>query len=162
MIQQKRGTLQVIGVACLIFCVLMIAMGLPFFVRQLNVLRTWPATDAQVLRSDVVVERLSQHEQWYSAKLGILYTVDGKPLITDLTSFEDRNYAKTLAHAEEFPVGSHHEIRYDPHDPTLARVGAGWNTRFFALPLAVFLTAGVFGLAAAILFGAAGRQPRTS
>lgn len=155
MSQQKRGTLQVIGIACLIFCVLLIVFTLPSFSRQIHVLRTWPAVDAQIIRSDVVIERLSQHEQWYSAKLGVLYTVNGKPITTELTSFQDHNYAKTLARAQEFPVGSHHEIRYDPNDPAQARIGAGWNRRFFALPLVLGSLAACFGLIAAALFAVA-------
>ena len=157
MVNERRGTLQVIGVASLILCVIMLAFSLPFFWHQTYVLRTWPTTDAQVLRSDVVVERISQHEQFYSARLGLLYTIDGKPITADLISFQDHNYEKTRARADEYAVGSHHEIRYDPNDPQQARIGAGWNARFFALPLIVSGVGALFGAIAAMLFVAAGR-----
>ena len=142
---QRSGILQAIGVANLII------FSLPFYWRQIDVLRTWPATDAQVLHSDVVVERISQHEQFYSARLGLLYTVDGKPITTEVTSFQDNNYKKTRARADEYVVGSHHEIRYDPHNPEQARIGAGWNARFFALPLLVSGVGVVFGIIAIAL-----------
>jgi len=148
---QRSGILQAIGVANLIICVILLLFSLPFFWHQIAVLRMWPATDAQVLHSDVVVERISQHEQFYSARLGLLYTVDGKPITTEVTSFQDNNYKKTRARADEYVVGSHHEIRYDPHNPEQARIGAGWNARFFALPLLVSGVGVVFGIIAIAL-----------
>ncbi len=154
---ERRGILQAIAVACLIICIILVIFSLPFFWHQVDVLRTWPAADAQVLHSDVVVERISQHEQFYSARLGLLYTIDGKPITTEVTSFQDNNYKKTRARADEYAVGSHHEIRYDPQNPSLARIGAGWNLRFFALPLVVSGVGALFGAIAAMLFVAAGR-----
>ena len=151
MLNERRGTLQAIAAACLIICVLFLVFSLPFFWNQIQVLRTWPAVDAQILRSDVVVDRISQHEQMYSAKLGLLYTAEGKPITTEVTSLQDQNYDKTRARANEFQVGSHHEIRYSPRDPTQARIGAGWNLRFFALPLVVAGCGILFGLVSAAL-----------
>ncbi len=157
-IEQRRGILQAIGVANLIIGVILLIFSLPFFWHQIDVLRTWPTTDAQVLHSDVVVERISQHEQFYSARLGLLYTIDGKPITTEVTSFQDNNYRKTRARADEYAVGSHHEIRYDPHNPSQARIGAGWNLRFFALPLTLFGCGAVFGLITAALVIVARRR----
>jgi hypothetical protein len=145
---EGRGTTQAIAVANLIICVILLVFSIPFFVNQISVLRKWPITEAQVLRSDVVVDRISQHEQLYSAKLGLVYTVDGKPFTTELTSFQDQNYNKTRARADEFPVGSRHQIRYDPRDPSQARIGAAWSMRFFALPVMVFSAGIFFGLIA--------------
>ena len=149
---ESSGTLQAIGVANLIICVIMLIFSAPFYLHQISVLRYWPATDAQVLRSDVVVDRISKNEQLYSARIGLLYTVNGKPITTELTSFQDQNYKKTRVRADEFAVGSHHEIRYDPHDPLQARIGAGWNARFFALPLIVSGVGLAFGAIAIFLF----------
>jgi hypothetical protein len=152
---ERRGTLQAIAVACLIIGVILLIFSMPFYFHQIAVLHAWPTADAQVLRSDVVVDRISQHEQFYSAHIGLLYTVDGKPITTEVTSFQDQNYNKTRSRADEFSVGSRHEIRYDPHDPLQARIGAGWNARFFALPLIVSGVGAVFGLIAAALLVAA-------
>lgn len=143
---ERRGTLQAIAVACLIIGVILLIFSAPFYLHQIEVLRTWPAAEAQILRSDVVVERISQHEQFYSAKLGLLYTVDGKPITTELTSFQDQDFQKTRARADEFKVGTRHEIRYDPRDPLQARIGAGWNAHFFALPLIVSGSGAIFCL----------------
>jgi len=155
---ERRGTLQAVAVASLIIGVILLICSAPFYVHQIGVLRAWPTTDAQVLRSDVVVDRISQHEQFYSARLGLLYTIDGKPITTEVTSFQDRDYEKTRARASEFQVGSHHEIRYDPRDPVQARIGAGWNARFFALPLLVSGCGLVFCLGTVVLLVAARRS----
>lgn len=140
MSSEQRGVLQFLGVACLIVGGLFLIFSLPFFWGQMQVLRSWPVRQAQVLSSRVVVEPTSEHDQLYSAKLEIVYAVEGRPVTAELTSFQSSNYEETARRAAEFPVGSRHAIRYDPNKPTQARIGAGWNRRFFAVPL---ITAGV-------------------
>jgi len=147
---ERRGTLQFLGVACLIVGGLFLIFSLPFFWGQMQVLRSWPVRQAQVLSSRVVVEPTSKHDQLYSAKLEIVYAVDGRPVTAELTSFQSSNYEETARRAAEFPVGSRHAIRYDPNNPTQVRIGAGWNQRFFAVPL---ITAGV-GLGFVVVGGA--------
>lgn len=146
---EKRGTLQLIGVACLIVCALFVLFSIPFFWGQIRVLHSWPVRQAQVIRSAVVTSPAGGHEQLYAAQIQIVYVVNGQPVTAELTSFQSRNYQETARRAGEFPVGSRHAIRYDPANPTQARIGAGWNRRFFAVPL---ITAGCglfFGLLAA-------------
>ena len=150
MSSERRGTLQFLGVACLIVGGLFLIFSLPFFWGQMQVLRSWPVRQAQVLSSRVVVEPTSKHDQLYSAKLEIVYAVDGRPVTAELTSFQSSNYEETARRAAEFPVGSRHAIRYDPNNPTQVRIGAGWNQRFFAVPL---ITAGV-GLGFVVVGGA--------
>ncbi len=155
MSSERRGTLQFLGVACFIVGGLFLIFSVPFFWGQIQVLRAWPVRQAQVLSSRVVVEPTSKHDQLYSAKLEIVYAVDGRPVTSELTSFQSSNYAETTRRAAKFPVGSRHAIRYDPNNPTQARIGAGWNRRFFAVPL---ITAGIgvgFACLAAGLFLAA-------
>ncbi len=161
MTSERRGVLQFLGVACLIVGALFLIFSLPFFWGQIQVLRSWPVRQAQVLSSRVVVEPTSKHDQLYSAKLEIVYAVDGRPVTADLTSFQSGNYEETARRSAEFPVGSRHAIRYDPDNPTQARIGAGWNRRFFAVPL---ITAGV-GMCFVVLgagFFVGGRMARKS
>jgi hypothetical protein len=152
---EKRGTLRVIAAANFIFAGLFVIFSLPFFWRQVQVVRNWPEADAQVLRSEVVSDPSQGHEMVYRAKLQVLYTVGGNPVISDLTSFESQNYEATLGRAEQFPVGSHHAVRYDPANPAQARIGAGWNRTYFALPLIVLTMAVVFAFAGAVLLAIA-------
>ena len=155
MTSEKRGTLRLIAAANLIFCVLFVAFSLPFFWRQVQVLRNWPETDAQVLRSEVVTESSAGHEQLYRAKLQVLFTVGGNPVTSDLTSFESTNYEATRQRTQQFPVGSHHTVRYDPANPAQARIGAGWSRTYFALPIIVMSMAAVFAFAGAVLLAIA-------
>ena len=152
---EKRGTLRVVAAANFIFCGLFVVFSLPFFWRQVQVLRNWPEVDAQVLRSEVVTEPSAGHDMVYRAKLAVLYTVGGNPIISDLTSFESTNYEAALRRVEQFPVGSHHAIRYDPANPAQARIGAGWNRTFFALPLIVLSIAALFLCVGAVFLAAA-------
>ena len=154
---EKRSTLQVIGVGFLIFCSLSIFLSLPFFWRQIQVLRTWPITDAQVLRSDVMSEPVPSQKELYSAKLQLLYTVNGHPITADLVSYQSSNYQATQQRVAEFPVGSHHPLRYDPQNPVQARLGAGWNARFFAVPLLIAAMGAGFGVLALACLALASR-----
>jgi hypothetical protein len=157
----RRGTLQFIGVANLIVCGLFVIMSLPFFMGQIQVLRSWPTTQAEVIKSEVVILPAPKHDQLYAAKLQIAYAVKGKTITADLTSFQSSNYAETQRRAAEFPVGSRHEIRYDPNNPEQARIGAGWNRRFFAVPLITLGCGLAFGLLAISFFIAAALGKRT-
>jgi len=153
-VNEKRGALRLIAGANFIFALLFVIIGLPFFWRQWQVLRTWPETDGQVIRSEVVGQALD-HDNSYRAKLQMVYTVAGQPFFADLTSYESKNYEATLQRMEQFPVGSHHPIRYDPSNPSQARVGAGWNKTFFALPIIVGVTALFFFFVGAVLLAIA-------
>jgi hypothetical protein len=153
-VSEKRGALTLFAVANFIFAILFVIIGLPFFWRQSQVLRNWPETDAQVIRSEVVAQP-SGHDNFYRAKLQMVYTVAGQPIVAELTSFESKNYEATVQRTEQFPVGSHHPIRYDPANPSQARVGAGWNRTFFALPLIVGVTALFFFFVGAVLLAIA-------
>jgi hypothetical protein len=153
-VNEKRGTLRLIAAANFIFAIIFVIIGLPFFWRQWQVLRNWPETDAQVIRSEVVAVAIG-HDNYYRAKLQMVYTVAGQPIVSELTSFESKNYEATLQRAEQFPVGSHHPIRYDPSSPSRARVGAGWNKTFFALPIIVGVTALFFFFVGAVLLAVA-------
>jgi Protein of unknown function (DUF3592) len=154
-VSEKRGTLRMIAAANFIFAALFVIFSLPFFRRQVQVLHQWPETDAQVLRSEVVTAPASGHENVYRAELQVLYTVTGQPVTSELTSFESTNYDATLRRTQQFPVGSHHAVRYDPANPSQARIGAGWNRTFFALPLIVLTMAVFFALVGAVLLAIA-------
>lgn len=148
----KRGILQFLAIASLIFCVLFLIFSAPFWWRQAWILHSWPEIQAQVIRSDVTVEPGPDHAQIYSSKILVLYTVSGKPMTAELTSFQSNNYQETATRAADYGVGSRHLLRYDPTNPSQVRVGAGWNRRFFAVPLLLTAMAAFFALIAAGLW----------
>lgn len=152
---EQRGTLQFIGVANLIVCVLFLILSIPFFLGQARVLRSWPVAEATVVKNEVVTKPAAKHDQLYAANLQISYVVNGRAFNADLTSFQSSNYQQTVRRAAEFPVGSRHEIRYDPANHGQARIGAGWNRRFFTVPLITLACGLCFGLLAAGFFVAA-------
>jgi hypothetical protein len=156
---ERRGILQFLGVACLIVCGLFFILSIPLFWGQIQVLRSWPVRQAQVIRSQVVTQPAAKHDQLYAANLQIVYVAGGQPVTAELTSFQSSNYEETVRRAAEFPVGSRQAIRYDPHNPTQARIGAGWNRRFFAAPLITLVCGLVFAAIAAGFF-IAGRNRR--
>ena len=138
----RRGALQLVGVACLVVCVLFAAFSIPFFWGQIRVLQSWPVRQAQVIHSDVVTTP-SGYDQLYSTRIQIAFVADDRPITTELITSQSSNYEETARSAAEFPVGSRHAIRYDPRQPTQVRIAAGWNLRFFAVPL-ITLTCGAF------------------
>lgn len=156
---ERRGILQFLGVACLVFGGLFAILSLPFFWGQIQVLRSWPVRQAQVISSKVVVQPAAKHDQLYAATIQVVYVADGQPVTAELTSFQSSNYEETVRRAAEFPVGSRQAIRYDPHHVAQARIGAGWNRRFFAVPL-ITLGCGLVFAAIAAGFFIAGRNRR--
>ena len=160
--QRRRGTLQLIGAACLIVFALFIVVAALLFWEQIHVLRSWPVRQALVTRSEVITAAAGRHGQLYSAHIEIAFVVDGQPVTTELTSFQSENYWATVRRAAEFPVGSRQAVRYDPRDPKQVRMGADWNRRFFAVPLITIGCGVFFGLLAAGFLTAArwsGAQP---
>ena len=156
---EKRGVLRFIGVANLIVGGLFFILSIPFFWGQVQVLRSWPVRQAQVVRSQVVTQPAAKHDQLYAATIQMVYVANGQPVTAEITSFQSSNYEETVRRAAEFPVGSRQAIRYDPHNPAQARIGAGWNQRFFAVPL-ITLGCGLAFAAIAAGFFIAGRNRR--
>jgi len=154
-LNQKHGTLRIIAAANFIIAALFLVFSLPFFWRQAQVLWSWTETDGQVLRSEVVAGEPEGHEIVYRAELRLLYTVAGNPVTADLISFASKNYEATRQRAQQFPVGSHHPVRYDPANPSQARLGAAWSTTFFALPLMVLGMAVLFGCIGSVFLAVA-------
>ena len=145
--------LRVIAVACLIFFLIGLLFAVPPLIQQWKVLRTWPAADAQVLRSEVVPLRTDSGQMLYDTWLVLSYQVDGRPYVTGVGSLhQSTSYERKKKQAERFPAGSHTEVRYNPGDPTDARIQAGYNVHFFAVPVFICGVAAIFGLLALLFF----------
>ena len=71
---EKRGALRFIAAANVIFAILFVIIGFPFFWGLWEMLRSRPETDAQVIRSEVVAQSLGC-DNFYRAKLQMVYTV---------------------------------------------------------------------------------------
>ena len=58
---------------------------MPLFWQQIQVLRSWPVRQAQVLRSQVVTQPAAKHDQLYAATIQIVYVLNGQPVTAELT-----------------------------------------------------------------------------
>ncbi len=155
-----RTTLRVIAVACLIFFLIGLLFAVPPFIQQMKVLRTWPAADAQVVRSEVVSLRTDSGQRLYDTLLVLSYQVNGRAYLSSVNSLhQSTSYERKKKQAERFPAGSRAEVRYNPSDPVDIRIQAGYNVHFFAVPVFISGVAAIFGVLALLLFVASRRRP---
>jgi hypothetical protein len=149
----SAGVLPLIAIANLIVCLAFVAFSLPFYWKQIHILRTWPAVDAQVIRAEVVPARTevsSDGQKYYDSDVQFLFTVDGTPHVAEIFSHRSPKVEKVRYETDKFSVGSHHALRYNPTNLTDVRVGAGYNRRFFFAPLLITGFGVIFGVFAAI------------
>ena len=130
--------------------------SLPFFWQQVQVLRNWPETDAQVLRSEVVAQPPRGHDNLYRAKLQVLYTVAGQPILAEYDELREHQLRGTPGSGPNSSRSAATTwfvtIR---RIPAQARIGAGWNRTFFALPLIVAAMVAFFACVGAVLLAIA-------
>jgi hypothetical protein len=148
----SAGILPMIAIANLIVCLAFVAFSIPFYWKQIHILQSWPAVDAQVIRAKVVPVRSevsADGQKYFESDIQFLFTVSGKPRVAEIFSHRSPNIDKVRYETNKFPVGSHRSIRYNPANLTDVRMNAGYNRRFFFAPL---LITG-FGLIFAIFAG---------
>ena len=155
-----RITLRVIAVACLVFFLVGLLFAVPPFLQQLNVLRTWPAADAQVVHSQVVPLRTDSGQMLYDTLLVLSYQVGGHPYVSSVGSLhQSTSYERKKKQAERFPPGSRTAVRYNPSDPRDIRIQAAYSVHFFAVPVFISGVAATFGLLALLFFLISRRRP---
>jgi hypothetical protein len=148
-----RTTLCVIALACLVFFLIGLLFAVPPFIQQVKVIRSWPAADAQVLRSEVVPLRTDSGQMLYDTLLVLAYQVNGRPYVSGVGSpHQSTHYERKKKQADRFLPGSRTEVRYNPHDPSDIRIQAGYNVHFFAIPIFISGVAAIFGLLALLFF----------
>ncbi len=152
--------LWVIGVSLLVICCAFVAISLPFYWRQLDILRTWPEANAQILRAEVVPIRSVAPDgaPLYESHIQFLFTVNGEPHFAEDRSHRSPDIRRVRYETNKFVVGNHRKILYNPERYTDIRVNAGFNRRFFFIPLLITGFGALFGIASAIVFAIARRQ----
>jgi hypothetical protein len=150
--------LRLVGVAFLIFCFGFLLLSSPFWYQQWQVLHTWPAVDAQVLRSEVIPITIGKKTA-YDVLIQFRYRAGDQ--IFD-TLYKSNRLSGSRDHkqreADRFPVGSHVRILHQPGNPGKVRLDPGYNLRFFAIP-ALITSLGIgCGLLGAAFLIAAGRR----
>jgi len=152
----------VIAVANLIVCIGFLLFSLPFYWKQIHILYSWPAADAQVVRSQVIVAKNDLPDsalRYYDSDVQLLFTVNGQPHFAEVLSHRSPQLAKVRYETNKFPVGSHNKIRYNPANLADVRVNAGVNRRFFFAPLLITGFGAIFAIFA-LIFWSMGRSGR--
>ena len=144
-----RAVLRVIASAFFIFFLGFLGISLPLYWSQHKILRNWPAADAEVTSSRVLVLQ-GQGGPLHDFEVHFAFSVDGRPCAgVTHSNHLSTSRARKEEQAGEFPVGSHHRIRYNPADPADVRAQVGYNVHFFAVPIfisgvgAIFLVIGL-------------------
>ena len=148
MTSSTRAVLRVIASAFFIFFLGFLGISAPLYWGQHKILRGWPAVEAEVTSSRVLVLQ-SQSGPLHDIEVHFAFSVDGRPYVGVIHSNHlSTSRARKEEQAEEFPVGSRHLIRYNPADPSDVRARVGYNVHFFAVPIfisgvgAIFLVIG--------------------
>lgn len=148
-----RTLLKVIATGNLIVFLIFLAFSLPMYWRQLHILRTWPAVEAEVTRSAVVEIPTRDGGHLYDTYFEFAYSVDGQPYTGAVSSsHQSIHRERKEKQAAGFPQGSRHPIRYNPEAPGDIRIQVGYNVHFFAVPIFISGVGAVFGVIALVLF----------
>jgi len=101
-------------------------------IRSFNQARqsaSWPQTDAEITKSEVVKDDVRGKPSW-DPKISYRYTVNGKDFTSSNVSWRSFN-TPIYSHAEEvankYPVGSVHKTFYSPDDPSRSVLESGTN-----------------------------------
>ncbi|HEY3926896.1 MAG TPA: DUF3592 domain-containing protein [Candidatus Koribacter sp.] len=157
----SAGVLPVIAVANLIVAIMFVLFSTPFYYKQIHILHSWPAADAQVVRAEVVpahIEVPADGQKYFDSDVQFLFTVDGVPHFAEVFSHRSPNIEKVRYETNKFTVGSHQSVRYNPANPTDIRANAGYNRRFFFAPLLITSFGFIFFVFAAIFYWMAVRS----
>jgi hypothetical protein len=143
--QERRGATRIIATACLIFGMAWLAIGAPFFLRQLDVQRHWPGFNA-TLRSASVIEDSTPGGKLYKTHFEFNVESPSGPRPAVVEGYRiSSDRSKVEAEAERFRPGARYSVRANPHDPAEIRLDVDHPFRHFFLPI-------LFGSIAAIFF----------
>ncbi|HVP44347.1 MAG TPA: DUF3592 domain-containing protein [Terriglobales bacterium] len=153
-----RAVLRVIASAFFIFFLGFLGISAPMYWSQYKILRTWPAADAEVTSCRVLVLE-SPSGPLHDIEVRFAFSVIGRPYAgvihsNHLSTSRDRKEKQ----AAGFPVGSHHQIRYNPADPSDVRARVGYNLHFFAVPIFVSGVGAIFLVIGLVIWVASSRH----
>jgi len=146
--------LKVVAFAALLAGAFLMLGSASSYYRNCKALKTWPAADAVVIRSEVNQPGVGRASAKYQADFAFRFTVDGKEH-TGKLSAPSRTFSRESSEKEtdRFPVGSHHRIRYNPAKPSEIILDADPDAYCYTalVPFLVGLVMAVLGL---VVFGA--------
>jgi Protein of unknown function (DUF3592) len=135
------GMAKAVGVVLIIASMGFGAVGVYLAAHLANVSATWRTFDAVV--DEVSVAPLGENKYW-TISVGLHYR---SVLGERLAWFQKTPFKGGEKFAQDFAVGTHHQIWVDPDDSRRAEV-LGWNINTFFAPLLwLALSAGLMGAA---------------
>jgi hypothetical protein len=121
--------------------------------RQYTILKSWPAVEAKVMKSEVVrrrsAARRTENHTTYGVAIIFHYTVDGAAHTTRAPEGRTWSEGGAKRMAAQYASGTRHLVHYNPGDPNDIRFDVGYNFDFFFLPI-------VFGVTGVVLAGVGG------
>jgi hypothetical protein len=141
---ESRGAIRIIAVACLIFGSAWLAVAAPFFLRQLDVKRHWPQSNAK-LRRVAVVEESSSGEKLFKTHFEFSVEAPGGArgaVVDGYRISSDRS--KVEAEAARFLPGASYSVRCNPRDSAEIRLDVDRPLRHFFIPITFAGIASIF------------------
>jgi hypothetical protein len=158
---ETAAAMKVIAMGCTIIFLVFLGLSVPFYLRQREVLKTWPRTEAKVLAANV--STAPGKRSTYTARFLVQYRLGDSVLSTTVDSgYGDRLRSHAQAMVDRFPAGSSVTVAYNPLDATQVRLNPGYNRYFFAAPLFITEVGLVFAGIAAVLYLVARRSERAA
>lgn len=139
-----RATISIVAIACLLYGIASIALAVPFFVKQHDVVREWPSAVATVCDSSVVEVTAGGQKLWATRFELSFVTGDRIQQVIVNAYRQGSNYQEVRAAASRFSKGSDVTIRYNPVNPNDVRLDTNDPRRYYQLPLALGITGAVF------------------
>jgi len=130
----RRALLRMFASAFFLFAVGFLLVGIPFWWRQHRIIQTWPKTQAEVVRTEVVPVT-SGGRTAHQLRVELVYRIRGSVRTTLYRPERPTETAEEQQKmAANFQPGSVLPIAYQPEDPSRVVVHPGYNFRFFFLP----------------------------
>ncbi len=139
------------AIACLLFGLAAIGLGVPFFLKEYKIVRDWPAAQAHIHGSEVV-EMTAAGERLYATRFELSFTTGDRLNVVTVNAYEQGTDRKTVeAAASRYPAGSYALVRYNPANPSEIRLDTDQPRRFFRIPIALGITGLIFLITSAII-----------
>jgi hypothetical protein len=106
--------------------------------NEITVLTSWAKADGQVTGSEIVRYFSPKSKPVYRLRVTFQFQADGVPqFAVSSSSMSSSDLASVSRKVARYPVGSHHEILYDPANPVNMHFDAGYNVDYLAQPLMI-------------------------
>lgn len=150
--ENSKSMWSAVAIACLLFGVASIALGIPFFLKQHEILATWPKAKAYVHKSEVV-EVTTGGDRLYATRFEMSFITGDQIQLVTVNAYRRGADRKVVqAAADRFPAGSWALVRYNPQNPSDVRLDTDHLRRFFQIPIALGITGLIFIITSGIVF----------